>query len=149
MDLSNRFDVPVSPEAAFALLLDVERVIGCVPGAELVERVDERTYRCKVTLRLGPVALTFRGTASIDQADPVARTARLTLRGTDEKGRGGADAVVHFAVQADGAGTQVDVRTTLTLTGLVAQYGRGGGIVQGLAAELTREFAARLRATLA
>lgn len=149
MELTNAFEVPVSDEEAFAVLLDVERVLPCFPGAELVNVVDPQTYACKVTLRLGPIVLTFRGTAKIVESDPVAKHARITLRGSDEKGRGGADAVVQFQLHGDGERTAVELHTTINLTGMVAQYGRGSGIIQGAASELTRQFAGRLKDMLA
>jgi carbon monoxide dehydrogenase subunit G len=148
MDLTNSFDIPGSVDETFALLLDVDRIVPCVPGAELVAVVDPHTYQCKVTLKLGPLTLTFRGTVKFVEIDADAKTARMTLHGADEKGRGNADAVVRFALSGDGEGTHVDVLTTLTLTGMVAQYGRAGGIIAGVAGELTRRFAANLRAEL-
>jgi carbon monoxide dehydrogenase subunit G len=149
MELANSFEVPVAADEAFATLLDVARVIPCFPGAELVEAVDPSTYRCKITLRLGPVALMFRGTATVLDRDPAAKHARIALNGADEKGRGGADAVVRFQLEEHDGATKVDVRTTVTLSGLVAQYGRGAGIVQGVASEMTRRFATRLKEMLA
>jgi len=149
MELTNAFEVPVPEEEAFAVLLDVARVLPCFPGAELVEVLDAQTFACKVTLRLGPIALTFRGNAKIVESDPVAKHARITLRGSDEKGRGGADAVVQFQLHGAGERTKVDLHTTINLTGMVAQYGRGAGIIQGVAAELTRQFAGRLQDLLA
>jgi carbon monoxide dehydrogenase subunit G len=145
MELTNAFEVPVSDEEAFAVLLDVSRVLPCFPGAELVNVIDAETFGCKVTIRLGPIALAFRGIAKIVESDPVAKHARITLRGSDEKGRGGADAVVQFQLHGAGERTNVELHTTINLTGMVAQYGRGSGIIQGLASELTRQFAARLK----
>jgi len=148
MELTNNFEIPGSVDDTFALLLDVDRIVPCFPGAELVDVVDPQTYQCKVTLRMGPLTLTFRGTVKFVEVDAAAKMARMTLHGSDEKGRGGADAVVRFELSGDGQSTRVDVLTTLTLTGMVAQYGRAGGIIAGVAGELTRRFAANLRAEL-
>ena len=147
-ELHNTFEVAVPEDEAFAVLLDVQRVIPCFPGAELVEVIDPQTYRCKVTVRLGPIALAFRAVATIVESDPAAKRASLNLRGTDEKGRGGTDAVVRFQLTPAGEGTRVDVATTVNLTGMVAQYGRGAGIIQALASEQTRQFASRLSVIL-
>jgi len=149
VELTNTFEVPVSEDVAFATLMDVARVIPCFPGAELIDVVDATTYRCKVTMRLGPITLTFRGTAQVLDVDPAGKNARIALQASDEKGRGGADAVVQFQLQNQGASTKVDVHTTVTLTGMIAQYGRAAGIIQGVASDVTRRFADGLKAMLA
>lgn len=149
MELKNAFQVPLGVDDTFRLLLDVERVMRCVPEAELLETLDDRTYKYKITVRLGPVSLGFVGIARIEEADAESKRARLSAKGTDAKGRGGADALVTFRLEPDGAATRVDVGTTLTLSGAVAQYGRASGVVAGVAGELTRQFARRLAAMLA
>ena len=148
MELTNNFEIPVSLDDAFELLLDVERIVPCFPGAELVDVVDPQTFRCKVTMRLGPIALTFKGNVKFVEVDKVAKVAEISLHGVDDKGRGGADAVVRFRLSGDLQNTRVDVLTTLTLTGMVAQYGRASGIISGVAGELTRRFAANLKDAL-
>jgi uncharacterized protein len=148
MELTNAFDVPAGADETFAALLDVEKVMGCFPGAELLEVVDATTYRCKVAIRLGPIGLSFTGTATIGEIDRTARRARLLAKGSDAKGRGGADAVVRFSVEPNGAVTRVDVHSSVNLTGTIAQYGRGAGIIGAVAAALTAQFAQRLGAML-
>lgn len=148
MELNNGFDIPVSVDDAFALLLDVERIVPCFPGAQLVDVVDPQTYTCKVTLKLGPIALTFKGTVKFVEVDAASKEARISLHGLDDKGRGGADAVVQFRLSGDDKHAHVDLLTTLTLTGMVAQYGRASGIISGVAGEMTRRFAANLQDVL-
>ena len=148
MELANNFEIPVSIDDAFELLLDVQRVVPCFPGAELVDVVDPQTFRCKVTLRLGPIALTFKGNVKFVEVDQAAKVAKISLHGVDDKGRGGADAIVRFQLSGDFQKTRVDVLTTLTLTGMVAQYGRASGIIAGVAGEMTRRFAANLQDVL-
>lgn len=149
MKFDNSFEVPLPPAEAWALLLDVRRIAPCMPGAELTEVLDERSFKGKVSVKLGPVALTFAGTARFDELDEAARTARVKAQGTDQKGRGGANAVTQFALAAVPGGTRVDIATDLTLSGAVAQYGRGAGIIQAVAAELIGQFAEALRAMIA
>ena len=144
MELANNFEIPVSVDDAFELLLNVERVVPCFPGAELVDVVDPQTFLCKVTMRLGPIALTFKGNVKFVEVDAAAKVAEISLHGVDDKGRGGADATVRFRLSGDFQSTRVDVLTTLTLTGMVAQYGRASGIISGVAGELTRRFATNL-----
>jgi carbon monoxide dehydrogenase subunit G len=129
--------------------MDIPRIVPCMPGAELIERVDGRTYRGKVSLRLGPVALAFVGTALFESLDEAARRARVRAQGTDAKGRGGAVAIVDFQLQPAPEGTSVLVNTDINLTGSVAQYGRASGIIQGVANQLMAQFADNLRKSFA
>jgi carbon monoxide dehydrogenase subunit G len=149
MKFDNAFEVPLPPDAAWALLLDVRRIAPCMPGAELTEVLDERSFKGRVAVKLGPVALSFAGTARFEELDAEARRARVKAQGTDQKGRGGAHAVATFALSPVAGGTRVDIATELNLSGSVAQYGRGAGMIQAVAAELIGQFAAALRAMIA
>lgn len=149
MEFDNSFEVPLPPAQAWDVLMDVKRVAPCMPGAQLTQIVDERTFKGTVGVRLGPVSLTFAGTAQFEHIDPAARTARIKASGTDAKGRGGAQAVVDFAIKEAGAGSTVLVHTNLTLSGSVAQYGRGVGMIQDVANQLIKQFANSLKAELA
>ena len=148
MEFDNAFDVPLPPERAWRILMDIERIAPCMPGAALTARVDERTYKGTVGVRLGPVALSFAGTATFEEVDDEGRTARVKAAGTDAKGRGGANAVATFRVEAEGAGSRVLVHTNLSLSGSVAQYGRGAGMIQEVAAQLIKQFSVSLRAMI-
>jgi len=148
MEFENSFDVPLPPEQAWPLLLDVARIVPCVPGAELTQAVDPTTFRGKVAVRLGPVALSFAGTVKFIEIDPPNYRARIDARGSDSKGRGNATATVGFQLQPSAEGSRVVVRTNLTLAGSVAQYGRAIGLVRELAGQITTEFAQRLRAQI-
>jgi len=149
MEFDNSFEVPLPPAEAWAVLMDVQRVAPCMPGAKLTEIVDERTFKGTVGVRLGPVALTFAGTAQFESMDAAARRARIKANGTDAKGRGGAMAIVDFALQEAGSGSAVLVHTNLTLSGSVAQYGRGVGMIQDVANQLIKQFANSLKAEIA
>ena len=92
MEFDNSFDVPLPPAQAWALLMDIPRIAPCMPGAELTEIVDPQNYKGKISVRLGPVALTFAGRVEFDQIDAASRTARVKAQGSDAKGRGGANA---------------------------------------------------------
>jgi len=146
MKIDNAFDVPLPAAAAWPVLMDFERVARCLPGAELAEKVDARTYRGKIALRLGPVALVFYGTARIVEADEELHRARVTASGTEAKGRGGAEAMAEFAlIETAPRTTRVTVRSDLVLNGAVAQYGRGAAVIAGVAQELFDRFAAALK----
>jgi uncharacterized protein len=145
MEFDNAFEVPLPPAQAWKVLLDIERIAPCMPGAELTEVLGDNRYRGKINVRLGPVALTFAGLVKFDEIDEGNRTARVSAQGTDAKGRGGANAVSVFRLEPAGNGSKVLVHTNLSLSGAVAQYGRGVGIIQATAAQLMNQFAAGLK----
>jgi len=149
MEFDNTFEVPLPPAEAWPVLMDIRRIAPCMPGAQLTEVVDERTYKGNIGVRLGPVALTFAGTVNFEEIDDANRTARVKAQGTDAKGRGGANAAAAFRLEPAGAGSKVLVHTDLTLSGAVAQYGRGVGMIQATAAQLMKQFADNLKKQLA
>jgi carbon monoxide dehydrogenase subunit G len=149
MEFDNSFEVPLPPEQAWALLMDIPRIAPCMPGAELTEVVDAKNYKGKISVRLGPVALAFAGRVAFDGIDEANRTARVTAQGSDAKGRGGANAAATFRIEPSGDGAKVLIHTDLMLSGAVAQYGRGVGMIQSTAAQIIGQFANNLRAQLA
>jgi uncharacterized protein len=144
MIFENSFVVAAAPDAAWKIILNVPEIAPCLPGANLTEQVDENTYKGNVSVKLGPVALTFNGTAQIVQRDDVEHTATVRASGSDSKGRGAAKAETRFKLLPDSRGTMVQVVTDLTLTGSVAQYGRGAGLIQSVATGLIEQFEQRL-----
>ncbi len=147
MEFDNAFDVPLPPAEAWTWLLDIERIATCLPGAELTEVVDAQTYKGRVGVRLGPVALSFVGQAKLEAVDDAARRARMRATGADSKGRGSTSALIDFALEplGDGGTTRVNIHSNVTLTGSVAQYGRGSGMIQSVAAQLIGQFGECLR----
>jgi carbon monoxide dehydrogenase subunit G len=148
VEFDNSFEVPLRPAEAWPVLLDIRRVAPCLPGAELTDVIDEKTYKGRIAVRLGPVALTFAGTVKFEELDNANHKARVTAQGSDAKGRGGANATSAFRLEPAGAGTKVLVHTDLALSGAVAQYGRGVGIIQATAAQLMTQFADNLKAQI-
>lgn len=149
MEFENAFTVPLPPAEAWKVLLDIPRIAPCLPGAELTEVVDAKTYKGKVSVRLGPVALTFAGTVTFEDVDDTGHRARVKAHGTDAKGRGGANAVTEFHLEPVPEGSNVLVKTNLNLSGAVAQYGRGVGMIKDTAQHLIGQFADCLKAQLA
>ena len=149
MEFDNSFEVPLPPAEAWKLLLDIQRIAPCMPGAELTEVVGNNTYKGKIGVRLGPVALTFAGIVEFKEIDAATHTARVAAQGTDAKGRGGANASSVFRLEPAGSGSKVLVHTNLTLSGSVAQYGRGVGIIQATATQIMNQFAKALKDKLA
>jgi uncharacterized protein len=149
MEFDNSFDVPLPPAKAWALLMDIPRIAPCMPGAELTETVDPQNFKGKIAVRLGPVALTFDGRVAFERVDDVNHTAQVNAQGSDARGRGAANATAMFRIEPAAAGSKVLIHTDLTLSGAVAQYGRGVGMIQATAAQLVGQFAGNLRAQLA
>jgi len=148
MKIENSFEVAASPEAAWDLLMDVPRVVPCMPGAELVETVDDATWKARMRVKLGPIQLSFLADITRESADEVARVVRLFANAREERGRGAARASIESSLGDGGEGrTRLDVVTDLTLTGAAAQYARG--MVQGVAAQLLTQFAECLERELA
>lgn len=147
MELENSFEVPAPPEQVWEFMLDLERVTPCMPGAELEELVDERTWKGSVTVKLGAVKLSYASTVVIEERDDAARRVVLKASGREKRGKGMANATINSRVEpADGA-TRVTMATDLTISGAVAQYGRG--MIADVSRRLTDEFASCLKAQLA
>ena len=145
----NSVDIPLPVEQAWKVLLDVPGIVPCLPGAELVEVESDTSFKGKVAVRLGPVALVFSGRAVIDSIDDATHSASIRAQGIDTKGRGGANAVMNFKLLPVDGGSSIHVETDLNLNGFVAQYGRGAGVVREVAAQLMTQFADALKAQLA
>ncbi len=146
MKLENSFEVPVPPEQAWDLLMDVPRVIPCMPGAELTETVDESNWKAKMTVKLGPMSFAFATDVRREEADVEAQRAKLSARARELRGRGGGQATIESTLTALDGGTRVHIATDLTLSGAVAQYGRG--MVGDVASQLVTRFADCLEAEL-
>ena len=148
MEFDNAFEVPLAPAAAWTVLMDIRRVAPCMPGAALTEIIDPQHFRGKIAVRLGPVALAFAGRVQFEDVDEANHSARVKAQGSDDKGRGSANAVATFRIEPADIGSRVLIHTDLMLSGAVAQYGRGVGMIQSTAAQIIGQFAANLRAQL-
>ncbi|MFF1814446.1 SRPBCC domain-containing protein [Streptomyces sp. NPDC058251] len=124
MDLHHEFTVPVPVQDAWRVLLDIERVAPCMPGAT-VEDYDGKTITGSVKVKVGPITLTYRGTAVFEEQDEAAHRMVLVASGREARGQGTARATVTGTLSERDGGTAVSVRTDLTVTGRPAQFGRG------------------------
>jgi carbon monoxide dehydrogenase subunit G len=139
MEIENEFTVAAPAGLLWSYLLDVERIAPCLPGAELTETVDERTWKGKVNMKLGPVSMTFSGTVAIEERDDAARRVVLRAKGMESKGKGAANATVtSWLVPAAGT-TTVKMVADIQLTGAVAQLSRG--LLPEVSRKLTQQFA--------
>lgn len=146
MQLENGFEVDADPGRVWELLLDVPRVVPCMPGAELVDSVSDHEWRARIRIKLGPVALLFDATVDREEVDDARRSVRLSTQAREMKGRGTARAAIESTVTETASGTSVSIVTDVTLSGAVAQYGRG--VVHDISAQLTDDFAQCLRRKL-
>src|SRR5690606_36260700 len=118
-------------------------------GAELLEKHDDGSFKGKISVRLGPVGLVFVCDAKFTDVDNTRHTARILASGSDAKGRGAANAQIGFALQPSAQGSKVIIDTQLELSGAVAQYGRGVGLIQNVANQIVSQFAQNLEARIA
>ncbi len=146
MKLENSFEVPASKSAAWELLMDIPRVVPCMPGAELKETISDSQWKAEMGVKLGPIALTFDTDVTRDAVDETGSSVTLNARAREKRGRGGAQAAIQSTLNEIEGGTRIDIVTDLTLSGAVAQYGRG--IVQDVSSQLVDRFADCLKAQL-
>ncbi|MCH0567386.1 MULTISPECIES: SRPBCC family protein [unclassified Streptomyces] len=146
MELHHEFTVPVPLDDAWQALLDIERVAPCLPGAS-VEEFDGKTVTGSVKVKVGPVTVTYKGTAVFEEQDEQARRLVLAANGRETRGQGTARARVTAALTEDGGATTVSVRTDLTVTGRPAQFGRG--VLAEVGDRLVAQFASCLAERIA
>jgi len=147
MDLNHQFTVAVPVEDAWRILTDVERIAPCLPGAQLQE-VEGDTYRGIVKVKVGPIQAQFKGQASFIERDDTAHKVVLKGEGRDTTGKGNAAAVITAEMTAvDASSTSVTVNTDLSVTGKVAQFGRGA--MADISDKLLAQFVVNLNALIA
>ena len=145
MELTNDFRVALPVERAWAVLTDVERIAPCLPGAQLQE-IEGDEYRGVVKVKVGPITAQYKGQAKFLSLDPEAHVAVLRAEGRETRGQGNANATITATLTPDGEGTAVAIATDLTVTGRVAQFGRG--VLADVSAKLLDQFVADLEKTV-
>jgi len=145
MELINTFEVSVPIDTAWKVLTDVERIAPCLPGAQLQE-IEGDEYRGIVKVKVGPIQAQYKGKATFIERDDVNYKAVLDGSGRDTRGQGNASAIITAQLQPAGEGTQVTVTTDLTVTGKVAQFGRG--VLADVSAKLLTQFVDNLEQTV-
>ena len=146
MQLENSFTVGAPPERVFAYLLDVNKIVGCVPGAELSEVVDPSTFKGKVKVKVGPITVAYNGTAKIADRNDTERTATLEAEGRETTGPGSARAKAYMSVLPEGAGSVVKIVTDYSVAGRVAQFGRG--VMEDVSRKIVNEMAACIKSNV-
>jgi carbon monoxide dehydrogenase subunit G len=147
MKLERSFVIEAPVEEVWRMLIDVERVAPCLPGAEITERGDEDSYRGTFTVKLGPTTAAYRGKVEMVEADEGARRATLSAAGQDQRGQGSARMTMVSTLHAVDEGTRVDVETDFVIGGRLARFGRGG-MIEDVSDRLLRDFSSCLQARM-
>jgi carbon monoxide dehydrogenase subunit G len=145
MELTNDFRVALPVDRAWAVLTDVEQIAPCLPGAQLQE-IEGDEYRGIVKVKVGPITAQYKGQAKFLSLDPERHVAVLRAEGRETRGQGNANATITATLTPDGEGTAVAIATDLTVTGRVAQFGRG--VLADVSAKLLDQFVADLEKTV-
>ena len=147
VSLERAFPIPAPADRAWALLQDIERVAGCMPGARISERVDERHYKGTVAVRFGPANLSFQGQLELAAIDPAKRTLRLIGKGSDTGGGSGAALDLTARVDAvDASSCSLVGHSELSISGRAATF--GARMADPVAEQVLRQFAANFSAAL-
>jgi carbon monoxide dehydrogenase subunit G len=143
MEMNHSFTVPVPPARAWDVLLDVEKIAPCMPGAT-VEEFDGEVVTGRIKVKVGPVSLTYRGTAKFTERDPEAQVVVVEAAGKETRGAGTASATVRASLEPESSGeaTKVTMHTTMNVTGRPAQFGRG--VIVEVGGKLVEKFAENL-----
>ena len=148
VEMEKTFPMPAQPEDAWALLQDLAVVAGCMPGAKITERVDDRHYKGTVSVRVGPASMAFRGELEVRELDTSSRMLHLIGKGSDTTGSSGAsmDLVAH--VEPANEGSQLRGRSEVTVSGKAAAFGGRmmSTIAEQILAQFARNFATELKA---
>jgi carbon monoxide dehydrogenase subunit G len=146
VEITNAFVVRAPIDVAWATLTDLPRIAPCLPGATLTG-VEGDVYKGHVTVKVGPIVAKFGGQATFLERDDAARRAVLKGEGRDSGGKGNASATITAQMEAvDAATTRCSVRTDLTITGRMAQFGRGA--LADVSEKLLAQFVANLESTV-
>lgn len=139
MDIKNEFTVSAPIERAWDVMLDLERITPCLPGASVQEQQEDGSYKGTMKVKIGPITANYRGTVAYEETDEANHRAVLKATGRDARGQGTASATIVSTLTSEGDQTRVNVETDMRLTGRAAQFGRG--VAQDVATKIFDQFA--------
>ncbi|WP_419161179.1 SRPBCC family protein [Candidatus Palauibacter sp.] len=149
IEIENSFEVPQPVDEVWNFLTDPERIVECLPGARLIEAVDEHTFRGEIGLKLGPIGTRFMGQIRFDELDAERHHMVLTGEGRDRRGSGNVRMTMKSSLRQGGnGGTRIWVSQSVALTGRLASFGRGG-VIQSVANVMFGRFTGCVRQKLA
>ena len=145
--IEKQFVINAARRDVWAFLTDPSRVAGCLPGASITEQVDERTHTGTIAVKVGPVSARYKGTVRFERLDPEEGVAEIAAAGQDVRGKGGADLrMTSRVIERGPAETEVTVSSTVNISGILAQFGRG--MIQDVSDQMFRQFTDAMRAAL-
>ena len=145
--IEKRFVINAAPREVWAFLTDPSKVAGCLPGAAITGQVDERTHTGTIAVKVGPVSARYKGTVRFERLDREEGVAEIAAAGQDVRGKGGADMrMTSRIIERGPSETEVTVTSTVNVTGILAQFGRG--MIQDLSDQMFRQFTDAMRAAL-
>ena len=148
VQIERNFPLPASAEVSWAFLQDIEAVTVCMPGAKIVERVDESHYKGTVAVRVGPASMSFKGTVEVKDIDAATRSLRLVGKGTDSTGSSGASMDLLARIDSVDAGSSTLVGdSTVAMSGRAATF--GGRMMNSVADQVLKQFAENFMARVA
>jgi carbon monoxide dehydrogenase subunit G len=142
MEFENRFVVGAPVEEVWDLLMDVERVAPCMPGAQVLEQTGDDAYKVAVKVKLGPMSMLYKGDVEIVERDATTREASMRAKAKESRGQGTAAAQIHMALRERDGGTAASIVTEMQMSGKAAAMGQG--VIRDVAASLTDTFARNL-----
>lgn len=142
MKFENSFAVQAPAEEVWEALLDLERVTPCMPGAEVLERIGEDSFKVGVKVKVGPMRMTYRGQVEIVERDPSTHTAVMSAKAKEARGQGIANATINMSLLDKGSSTEGTIETDVQLSGKAAAMGQG--VIQDVSARLVQTFAENL-----
>jgi carbon monoxide dehydrogenase subunit G len=142
--IDDSFIVAAPVAQVWSVLMDVPRVARCIPNAEIVEVVDDRTYKAQVAVKVGPVSVSYRATLTIESLDDAGHRATMRVQGDETKGRGGVRATITTAAEAKNGSTLVTVHADAQVSGIIVSV--GGRLIESVAKRTVAQFASNLSA---
>jgi carbon monoxide dehydrogenase subunit G len=142
MEFENTFVVAAPVEEVWDLLLDVERIAPCMPGAQVLEQTGDDAYKVAVKVKLGPMTMNYKGDVEIVEKDAPAHHATMRAKAMEARGQGSAQASIHMALRPQEGGTEASIITEMQMSGRAAAMGQG--VIKDVAAALTDTFAQNL-----
>lgn len=146
LKIEQRLTLDAPPDRVWAFLTDPVQVASCLPGAAITEKVDDRTYRGTITVKVGPVTASYRGTIRFERLDAARWEAELVGQGQDVRGKGGAEMRMQSRLHPRDGGTEVTVTSEVAISGILAQLGRG--MVESVSNQIFQQFAAAMQQKL-
>jgi carbon monoxide dehydrogenase subunit G len=148
LDIEEQLELEAPVDRVWKFLIDPEKIVTCLPGAELTKVEDARTFLGNMKVKVGPVSVAYQGRVRLVDVDEAAHRVKMSGEGTEKGGAGSAKMQMESEVVAtEGGGSRVVVKSQVDLAGRIVQFGRG--MIKGVAAQLFKQFGENLKAAVA